>query len=232
MNASPGLRIFYGGTFDPVHDGHVAVACAARDACDAVVRFVPAGDPAHRAPPGACARDRAAMVALAIAGLPGLVLDLREVERASRSWTVDTLRELRAGLGREVPVAWLVGADSFRELPTWKAWRELFDLAHFIVAGRPGSPLDEALAPDLRAVLEGRMTDDPRALIREPHGLVLRLSQPLQAHSATDLRRRIAAGLPWRELVSPAVARYIVQHGLYTAATAAAVIGPPPGAPL
>jgi nicotinate-nucleotide adenylyltransferase len=217
VTASDGLRIFYGGTFDPVHDGHVAVACAVRDACDADVRFVPAGDPAHRAPPGAAARDRAAMVALAIAGVPRLHIDLRELERDGRSWTVDTLAGLRAELGPMVPLAWLVGADSFRGLPGWKDWGELFGLAHFIVAERPRSPLDAGLAPELAAALAGRLTDDPATLRQWPHGRVLRLHQPLQAHSATDLRQRIAAGLPWRGLVAPAVAEYIVEHRLYGA---------------
>jgi nicotinate-nucleotide adenylyltransferase len=217
VTASDALRIFYGGTFDPVHDGHVAIACAARDACDADVRFVPAGDPAHRVPPGAAARDRAAMVALAIAGIPRLHIDLRELERDGRTWTADTLVGLRAELGPRVPLAWLVGADSFRGLPSWKDWTGLFGLAHFIVAERPGSPLDAALAPGLATALAGRLTDDPAVLRQRPHGRVLRLHQPLQAHSATDLRQRIAAGLPWRGLVAPAVADYIAGHRLYGA---------------
>ncbi|WP_166207841.1 nicotinate-nucleotide adenylyltransferase [Cognatiluteimonas telluris] len=215
MTPNDSLRIFYGGTFDPVHDGHVAVACAARDACDADVRFVPAGDPAHRALPGAGAPDRAAMVALAIARIPGLCIDLREVERGGRTWTVDTLAGLRSEFGPQAPLAWLVGADSFRGLPSWKRWGELLGLAHFIVAERPGSPLDASLAPELDTALAGRLTDDPAPLHQQPHGRVLRLRQPLQAHSATDLRQRIAAGLPWRGLVAPAVADYIVAHQLY-----------------
>src|SRR5690606_32619729 len=128
------LRVLYGGTFDPVHLGHVAVARAARDALDAEVAFMPAADPPHRAPPGAPAADRAAMLDIAIAGEPRLQLDLRELRREGRSWTVDTLRALRAGIGMDAPVALLVGADSFAALPTWKEWRALFGLAHFVVA--------------------------------------------------------------------------------------------------
>jgi len=96
---APALRVLYGGTFDPVHLGHVAVARAARGALGATVAFMPAADPPHRAPPGAPATDRAAMLELAIAGEPGLSLDLRELERDGRSWTVDTLRGLRAEIG-------------------------------------------------------------------------------------------------------------------------------------
>ena len=224
--------MFYGGTFDPVHNGHVAIACAAREACATEIRMLPAADPPHRALPGASAADRAAMVALAIAGTPGLVLDLRELERAGRSWTIDTLQALRDESGPNVPMAWLVGADSFVGLPSWKAWRELFTLAHFIVAERSGSQLDSGLAPELGEMLEGRWTDEVDRLRQSPCGLVLRLRQPLQAHSATDLRQRIADGGTWRELVPPAVADYIVEHGLYGVDREAAVIRLQPGASL
>ena len=229
MTARPDLRVFYGGTFDPVHNGHVAIARAARDACGVDIHVLPAADPPHRAPPGATAADRVAMVALAIVGEPGLVLDLRELERDGPSWSVVTLRALRAELGPEAPLAWLVGADSFAGLPTWKDWRELLALAHFIVAERPGSPLDRGLSPELAEALTGRWTDEPARLRASACGRVLRLHQPLQQHSATDLRRRIAAGLPWRDLVAPAVADYIVERGLYGAACATAVIGSRPG---
>jgi nicotinate-nucleotide adenylyltransferase len=232
VNPRQELQVFYGGTFDPVHNGHVAIACAARDACATEIRMLPAADPPHRALPGASAVDRAAMVALAIAGMPGLVLDLRELERAGRSWTIDTLQALRAESGPDVPIAWLVGADSFVGLPSWKAWRELFTLAHFIVAERSGSQLDGGVAPELAEMLQGRWTHEVDRLHESPCGLVLRLHQPLQAHSATDLRRRIAEGGSWRDLVPPAVADYIVERGLYGADAGAVVIRPDPGASL
>ena len=232
MNPRRELQVFYGGTFDPVHNGHVAIACAARDACDTPVRMLPAADPPHRPPPGADATDRVAMVELAIAGVPRLLLDLRELERDGPSWTFDTLQALRATVGAEMPIAWLVGADSLVGLPTWKAWRELFTLTHFIVADRCGSRLDSGLAPELATALEGRWTNDADSLRQSPHGRVLRLHQPLQVHSATDLRLRIAGGQPWRHLVAPGVADYIEEHHLYGVDDAPAVIGPLPGASL
>lgn len=222
------LRVLYGGTFDPVHLGHVAVARAARDALDARVAFMPAADPPHRAPPGAHAADRAAMLDLAIAGEPGLALDLRELERDGRSWTVDTLRELRAVIGVDAPVALLVGADSFDALPTWKEWHALFELAHFVVAGREGHDPEAASSPGsevparpgtaLAEALAGRMAVSADALRAAPAGRVLRLLQPLFPHSASEVRARIAAGLPWEALVPVPVARYIRAHGLYGAA--------------
>src|SRR5690606_20970232 len=107
------LRIYYGGTFDPVHLGHLAIARAARDELQVAVRMLPAADPPHRAAPGADARQRCRMLELAIGEEPGLLLDRREVERAARqpgvpSYTVDTLVELRAELGPTRPLAWLV----------------------------------------------------------------------------------------------------------------------------
>ncbi|HTM69957.1 MAG TPA: nicotinate-nucleotide adenylyltransferase [Luteimonas sp.] len=221
------LRVLYGGTFDPVHLGHVAVARAARDALDAIVAFMPAADPPHRAPPGAPAVDRAAMLDLAIAGEPGLALDLRELERAGRSWTVDTLRDLRAMIGDDAPVALLVGADSFDALPTWKEWRALFDLAHFVVAGRAGISPGAAPLPatgsapqadgDLAEAIAGRMAGSADALRASPAGRVFRLRQPLFPHSASEVRARIAAGQPWDALVPVPVARYIHANGLYGA---------------
>src|SRR3546814_6231996 len=96
------------------------------------------------------------MLDLAVAGEPGLAVDRRELRRDGRSYSIDTLLELRAELGGDAPVALLVGADSFVGLPDWHRWRELFDHAHFVVAQRPGSPLDRDLRPELAATLDGR----------------------------------------------------------------------------
>ena len=230
------LRVFYGGTFDPVHNGHLAIACAARDALAVDghlvdIHMLPAADPPHRLPPGASAVDRTEMLRLAIADRPGLLLDRRELDRHAvdgtrRSWTVDTLHALRAEYGADAPIAWLVGADSFIGLTTWKSWRELFGLAHFIVAERHGSPIDGRLAAELAELVAGRWVEDAVALRQVPNGRVLRLHQPLQAHSATDLRRRIADGRSWRHLLPPAVAQYIIEHRLYRGGNRAAVTGP------
>jgi len=209
------LRTWYGGTFDPVHDGHLAIARAARDALDCAIRFMPAADPPHRAPPGADAAQRAEMLRLAIDGEPGLRVDLRELRRDGPSYSVDTLRELRAEYGEAAPIALLVGADSLLGLPTWHDWTALFGLAHFVVADRPGSALDARLPPVLADAVAGRWRDDPAALRDTPAGCLLRLHQPLHPGSATDVRRLIRAGGPWRARVPAAVAGYIVREHLY-----------------
>ena len=225
---SPRLLVFYGGTFDPVHDGHLAIARAARNALDADIRMMPAADPPHRAPPGATARQRAEMLDLAVAGEPGLCVDRRELQRAGRSYSIDTLLDLRAEFGPRLPIALLVGADSFVDLPDWHRWRELFEHAHFVVAERPGSPLDDGLRPELAEALAGRWCASPAPLRDAPAGRVLRLRQPLHGESATAIRARIAAGQPWQGDVPPAVAGYIERHRLYLNGGDAGRPGAPP----
>jgi nicotinate-nucleotide adenylyltransferase len=220
----PGLLVLYGGTFDPVHDGHLAIARAAHDALDVPIHLMPAADPPHRPPPGADADDRVAMLELALRDQPGLRLDLRELQRSGRSWSIDTLRALRAEIGEAAPVALLVGADSFAGLPGWKSWRDLFGLAHFVVASRPGNPVETGLPRELERMLCGRMATAPDTLLGAAAGRVLWLRQPLHPHSASEIRARIGAGLPWRGLVPAAVADYIQAHGLYAAHPG--IIGP------
>lgn len=213
--AGSGLVVLYGGTFDPVHNGHLAIARAAARALGCVVRLMPAADPPHRPAPGASARQRAHMLDLAVQDEPELRVDLRELERQGPSYTVQTLRELRAA-DPQVPVALLVGADSFIGLPSWRDWQALFGLTHFVIADRPGEAWGPGGLPGpLAAQAQGRWSDDPAELSAQPAGRLLALRQPLHEASATDLRARIAAGRPWRHLVPAAVAGYIQAHGLY-----------------
>jgi len=212
----------YGGTFDPVHDGHIAIARAVRDAFGAEVRLIPAADPPHKGPTHADAAQRAAMLALAIDGEPGLVVDARELVRPGPSYTVDTLLELRAELGPHVPLVWMVGGDSVFALDTWHRWRELFTHAHILAIDRPGAPIDAAelarRAPAVHAEIAARwrLPDQLHAL---PAGgfAEFPLAQE-RPESSTELRRRIVARDPrWRDWVAPAVAAYIAANGLYGA---------------
>jgi nicotinate-nucleotide adenylyltransferase len=222
------LRVCYGGTFDPVHNGHVAVARAARDALDAEVFVLPAHDPPHKGPTRADADQRAAMLWLALAGEAGLHVDTRELRRSGPSYTVDTLAELRAELGAHAPIAWLVGADSLRQLHTWHRWRELFEHAHVVAVQRPGAEVDAAsLRAHAPQVLHeiGQRWLPPGTLAETAHGGFALVPLPaLRPESSTELRRRIAAGEPWRDWVAPAVADYIQRHGLYR-------LTPPDGPP-
>lgn len=221
------LHLYYGGTFDPVHHGHLAVARAVSAGLHAPLWLVPAADPPHKGPTRADATQRAQMLDLAVADLPGLAVDRRELRRAGPSYSFDTLRELRAEFGPDVPIVWMIGADSLTELDTWHRWRELFDLAHLLVVERPGTAIDAASlarsAPAVAAEVASRWCP-PQALHESAHGrLAVFPLLELRAESSTELRRRIVAGEPWRDWVPPAVAGYIDRHRLYAQS-------PPPSA--
>ena len=211
--------IWYGGTFDPVHEGHLAIARAAADVFGVPVTLSPAADPPHRPAPGASAAQRAHMLELAVTGDRRLRVDLRELRRPGPSWTVDTLLELRHAIGPVRPLALLMGADSFRSLPGWRHWRQLPRLAHLVVAARHASDDLDDLPAGLAAEVEGRWSADPRDLAGSPAGYCYALHQPLQPESATAVRHDVAAGGPdWRGQVPAAVADYIQAQGLYRGA--------------
>lgn len=216
---SPPLRVYYGGTFDPVHDGHLAIARAVRDGLNANVALLPAADPPHKASTHADAAQRAAMLDLAIAGEPGLAVDRRELRRAGPSYSVDSLRELRAELGPSQPVAWLVGSDSLAQLQTWHRWRELFEHAHILAVERPGSRIDagwlERHAPAVLAEISPRERRCDTLAQAPAGGYAVFPLVRQRRESSSDIRRRIAAGEPWRDLVPAAVADYIQRQGLY-----------------
>lgn len=225
------MQVFYGGTFDPVHNGHLAVARAVRDALSAQVALLPAHDPPHKGPTRADARERAAMLDLAVDGERGLYVDRRELNREGPSWSVDTLAELRAELGADAPIAWLVGADSLLQLASWHRWRELFELAHVIAVQRPGALVEAGVlrsqTPDVFEEIAPRW-QRLDALAEHPQGGFALVPMPsLRPESSTELRCRIRDGEPWRDWVPPAVAAYIVRHELYKAPT---VILPTPPA--
>lgn len=203
------LRLCYGGTFDPVHDGHIAIAEYAQKICDSDVYFIPSADPPHRQRPHATAEQRAAMLQIAIANHARFFLDTRELRRNKPSYTVDTLRELRIELGHQAPIAWLIGADAFSELHTWHDWEELFDLAHFVVAVRPGYTMQ---SPHFS--VDERLCGSPDELKSSPAGRVFILQGPLRSESASAIRQAFAVGKPPVGL-NPAVKAYIQEHGLY-----------------
>jgi nicotinate-nucleotide adenylyltransferase len=208
-----------GGTFDPVHYGHLRFADAVRRALGLTeVRLVPARDPPHRGSPSAPAADRLAMLRLAVTEFPGLVVDDRELRRAGKSYTVDTLTDLRRDYP-DHPLLLLLGADAFRGLPTWHRWRELFDLAHLVVVERPGVDLEAALPAPLLAIWRERRVTDQGSLFLRPAGAILMQGiAPLDV-SATAIREHFSKGagaaLMGRGLLPPAVLAYIDRHHLY-----------------
>lgn len=191
------LAIF-GGTFDPIHIGHLTVAWEAAELLDADVHLLPASVPPHRGTPTASAAQRVAMLHAALAGQSRLTLDTRELDRRGPSYTVDTLRELRAEQG-DRPLVLLLGADAFAGLPSWHEWLALFDLAHIGVLSRPG--VSTVLPAALDAEVGARRVTDPARLRTAPSGLVVDLAVTPVEVSATRIRELLAAGRDPRYLL-------------------------------
>ncbi|MHC4251534.1 MAG: nicotinate-nucleotide adenylyltransferase [Planctomycetota bacterium] len=206
-----------GGTFDPVHVGHVAAAEGAAGVLGlARVVLVPAGAPPHKlALPRAGAADRLAMARLAVAGRPGLGVSDVETRREGPSYTVDTVRELATELAAElvtesgagVRLFLLLGTDALRDLPTWRDVEGIFRVAEPVAVERPGEPeIDwDALARSL-----------PQQVVRRARANFVRLERGVDV-SSTEIRRLLAAGEPMSRLLAPEVERYIRERGLYGA---------------
>lgn len=215
-----GPLLLYGGSFDPVHDGHLQVA---RQLCDLLhpdrLDFLPAA----RSPlkgHGAPAADRLTMLRLALAGEPKLGVDTRELDRPPPSFTIDTLRSVRRETGPDRSIAFILGLDSLLALSRWRDWRLLTDEAHLIVVHRPGERWNPS--PELAEWLNGRRCDDPDLLECSPCGRVFVVDIPPRDVSSTAIRHALARGDAPETLPLPsAVARYIRQHPLlYGAAPA------------
>ncbi len=202
-----------GGTFDPVHHGHLRVALEALEACAlAEMRLIPAGQPPHREAPVASAEERLRMLHAAVATEPRLRVDDREIRRAGASYTVDTLSALRAEIGGQ-PLCLVLGADAFLGLATWHRWRELTDLAHFIVLHRPGVPF--APSGEVAGLLADRRRDDLAELTRRPAGTI-RVQPVTQLDiSSSGIRALVRAGGDPRYLVPDAVRDLLMSNKCY-----------------
>jgi nicotinate-nucleotide adenylyltransferase len=206
----------FGGTFDPVHFGHLRPALELFEQL-ALQRLllVPSAVPPHRDEPSATAAQRLAMLKLAVEGQRGFVVDERELLRPGPSYMVDTLASLRAELG-ETPLCLLLGVDAFLGLPGWHQWQRLLELAHIVVAHRPGWRLDETSMPQaLRQAVAGRWLADGQALRAQPAGGVLLQGVTQLDISATGIRERIAAGKSANYLLPAVVWQYIQEQDLY-----------------
>jgi len=204
-----GARIaFFGGTFDPVHHGHLIVARAvAEQGRFDCVHLVPTSRPPHKRPAGATPPQRLAMLALAVADEPLLAVCPVEVERPGPSYTYQTLEALRERYGPETELHWVIGADMLEELHLWRRIERVLELARLVVAVRP--PWQERLE-ELLATLAPRLGAEAAARLRQ--GV---LAAPLVDISSTDIRARIGRGLSIRYLVPDAVEGYIRRTSLY-----------------
>ena len=190
----------YGGSFDPVHFGHLRCALEVRRQLGLdELRFIPSGDPPHKADPRASASDRIKMLDLAIARSPGLIIDSREIERKTTSYTIDTLEEIK----NEYPDASLtlvIGTDQFSVFDTWHRWQELLTLTELAVMERPGEQL----------------SDLADSLLAGEYGSQITLCPVTQLDiSSTRIRNDLLAGTDIQFLLPCAVRQYISQHSLY-----------------
>ena len=215
---APNLNVIgiLGGTFDPVHSGHVAFAQAALSELPlGEVLWIPSGSPGHRAPPVASERDLLAMLRLVTEGNPRFRIDAAELESGEPTYTVHTLARLRAQLGKTQPLVLLLGGDSFLSLPTWLRWRELFDLAHIAHVSRPGHlASDGGPWPELSAEIARRSARGEQ-LAASAAGRIARFDMPPMDVSASAIRARLAAGQDTRHLLPAAVLAYIQSQHLY-----------------
>jgi nicotinate-nucleotide adenylyltransferase len=214
----------FGGTFDPVHFGHLRPALEVFEALGLrEMRMVPVHQPAHRGEPLASPKQRETLLRAALGNdTPGLVVDSRELRREGPSYMVDTLRSLREdkrdGVGDE-PLCLVLGMDAFLQLPTWHCWRELLELAHLVVTHRPGWALDTAtetaMDAELAELWRTRQVEQASQLEQAAAGSILHLAVTQLDISATRIRELIAAGNSPRFLLPDAVWNLIRLQGLY-----------------
>ncbi len=206
-----------GGTFDPIHAGHLDAAEAARAALSLdEILLVPAHDPPHRPiDPRETVYHRFALLSLAVADRPAYRVSDLELVRHGPSYTEDTLRTLHAEGWAAWQIFFILGTDAFADIATWHGFPSFLDLSHFVVIARPGTTIDMAVArtPELRE----RMCRASRGAIDDPPTRIFLVEAATHDVSSTEIRQRLAAAQPIDDLVPAPVARHILKHHLYGA---------------
>lgn len=215
-SASRRLIGILGGTFDPIHFGHLRMAENLADVLQLdEVRFIPSANPPHRQAPGTSATDRCELVRLAIADNPRFILDDRELHRAGASYTIDTLLSLRAEFGDDAALCLTMGSDAFAEFDSWHRWKEVCGLCHLVLVERPHIQITEALRPALQALLRERYTDQPVTLAATAAGHITIQRINALDISATGIREDFVKYRSPRYLLPDSVIDYIQRHRLY-----------------
>jgi len=208
-----------GGTFDPIHYGHLRLGEELAEALQLdEVRLLPSGTPPHRSAPVASSEHRLAMTRLAAQGNPRFHVDEREIHRSGPGYMFDTLTSLRAEIGPARAIVLLLGADAFLELATWHRWHELFGLAHIAVAHRPGFPIEgwaDQMPQPLAREYSARLMQQLLSVYLSPAGGILVVPFTALDISATALREMLRSGKSARYLLPEAVLDYIRSNGLY-----------------
>lgn len=202
----------FGGTFDPVHYGHLRPLLEVRDALHLdEVRLIPCYIPPHRVTPGATPAQRLAMLQLAVDEIPGFVIDERELQRGGPSYMVDTLQSLRDEVGN-APLCLILGMDAFIKLDTWHEWQRLIELAHIVVMQRPGSDMPSGAVAQL---VTNHRVNSSSELPQSAAGSIWFQPVTQLNIAATAIREQVAQGRDIRFLVPEAVRQYVDANGLY-----------------
>ncbi len=206
-----------GGSFDPVHKGHVALADYFSGLlAPSALRVIPAGNPWQKNGLQASAEDRVAMLTRAfVQQKPAVSIDQQEIQRHTATYSIDTLRALRAELGPDTSIVFLIGADQLQKLHTWRDWQKLFDYAHICAATRPGFAIDASQIQQAVAAEFTRRSGTAEQIRTTPYGLCYLGTDLAVDISATEVRARIKSGAAPEALLPPAVLDYIQQHHLY-----------------
>jgi nicotinate-nucleotide adenylyltransferase len=200
----------FGGTFDPVHCGHIQMALAAKKYLKLdEVRLLPCHQPPHRDTPQLSSQQRLLLLKLAVSNIGGLAIDDRELKRDKLSWTVDTLKDYRKEFGDELSITLLMGVDAYNSLQTWHEWQQLPTLAHVGVLQRP-----EYIMPKEGVLADWLASSSAAKIHTQPSGMVIALEQPQLPWSATTVREQLALSVRPRGLPK-SVLDYIVAHQLY-----------------
>lgn len=206
-----------GGTFDPIHIGHLRLGWEARSQLNLEeVRFIPCHIPPHRDTPSSESQHRLNMARLACDSVPGFTVDEWEIHRDEPSYSVETLTHIRTQVGAEVPLVFIMGMDAFCQFSHWHEWHQILNLAHLWVAHRPRSATPAKESEEFE-LLQALHVEAPRDLLKEPAGSIHVYNTTALDISATQLRRDIERGQDPRFLVPDSVWHYIRDHGLYRA---------------
>jgi nicotinate-nucleotide adenylyltransferase len=210
-----------GGTFNPIHFGHLRMAQELAEALALnEVRFIPSANPPHKPPPAVSAENRAAMVKLAIADNPQFRFDGRELSRTGASYTIETLESLRNELGNRVSLILIMGSDAFTKFNTWHRWQEIIDLCHIALVQRPVSSIKKPLTKELETFLHNHYTEHTPDIAETSAGLVtMQAITPLEI-SSTAIRHTLQNKHSARYLMADCVLEYVRTNQLYNSISA------------
>ena len=203
-----------GGTFDPVHKGHLHLATTFLEQLKlAEILFVPLNNPPHRPAPLASPEQRLEMLKLAIENHPHLKIDDCELQRGGVSYTIDTLRNIRKKID-EIPLCLIMGMENFKTLNSWHQWQSLLDYAHIVIANRPGND-DEIKGDEIKNFMDSFITKSITNLHDQPAGCIIKLDIPMLDISSTQIRNNFQSGQETESLLPVKVLDFIHTHHLY-----------------